>query len=161
MSWTLRPFERSDADEVVALWQAAELTRPWNDPYLDIERKLSVHPELFLVAVATAAEATGDEGARDSGSRAPILGTVMAGYDGHRGWIYYLATSPQRRGEGIGRALVTEAERLLEERGCPKIQLMIRAENTAVTEFYESLGYESFEVSTLGKRLIPDVPRAL
>jgi len=138
MSFTIRPFEVPDTETVVDLWRSTGLTRPWNDPRKDIERKLAVQPELFLVAV--------------DGS--DIVGTVMAGYDGHRGWLYYLASA--RRGEGIGRALVAEAERLLRERGCPKVQLMVRPENTAARGFYDALGYESFDTWTTGKRLIAD-----
>lgn len=140
MTWTIRAFARGDADAVVALWQEAGLTRPWNDPYLDIERKLAVQPELFLVA---------DDGGR-------VIGSVMAGYDGHRGWLYYLASAADRRGQGIGRALVAEAERLLTEMGCPKVQLMIRPDNDGVFGFYDSLGYERFEIGMTGRRLIAD-----
>lgn len=141
MVWKVRPFERADTDAVVELWADAGLTRPWNDPRLDIERKLRVQPELFLVA------AVGD---------GAILGSVMAGYDGHRGWLYYLATAASHRGQGIARALVTEAERLLKELGCPKVQLMVREGNERVLGFYEALGYEGFAVANTGKRLIAD-----
>lgn len=144
MSWTIRVFDRTDTDAVVTLWSDAGLTRPWNDPRLDIERKLAVQPELFLVAESD------DEG----GSGPSIVGTVMAGYDGHRGWLYYLASSPSHRGRGIARALVEEAERLLLAMGCPKVQLMIREGNESVLGFYEGLGYEQFSVSNTGKRLV-------
>lgn len=80
----------------------------------------------------------------------------MSGYDGHRGWMYYLATAPSHRGNGIGRALVFEVEKRLEELGCPKAQLMVRSENTQAVSFYTSLGYDSSDVLTLGKRLIHD-----
>lgn len=140
MAWQVRAFTMDDADPVVDLWRRAGLTRPWNDPYRDVERKLSVQPELFLVAE--------DDGV--------VVGTVMAGYDGHRGWLYYLATAPSRRGEGIARALVMEAERLLVERGCPKVQLMVRTGNEDVLGFYDALGYERFDVANTGKRLIAD-----
>lgn len=136
----IRPFAREDADAVVALWEAAGLTRPWNDPRADIERKLAVQPELFLVA------ADGDE----------VIGSVMAGYDGHRGWLHFLASAPRRRGEGVGGALVAEAERLLLAMGCPKVQLMVRPGNEQVLGFYEALGYERFEAVAIGKRLISD-----
>lgn len=141
----IRAFERRDTDAVVALWEDAGLTRPWNDPRADIERKLAVQPELFLVAedVLRGAER--------------IVGSVMAGYDGHRGWLYYLASASDLRGTGIGRALVTEAERLLLAMGCPKVQLMVRAGNERVLGFYDALGYERFEVGITGKRLIHDV----
>jgi ribosomal protein S18 acetylase RimI-like enzyme len=140
MTVEIRAFELADTDAVVELWQTTGLTRPWNNPHQDINRKLAVQPELFLVAV--------DE--------RQIVGSVMAGYDGHRGWLYYLASSPARRGQGIARRLVEEAEDLLIGLGCPKVQLMVRAENGVAQGFYDSLGYESFEVWTTGKRLIAD-----
>jgi ribosomal protein S18 acetylase RimI-like enzyme len=140
MSVQIRPFDVADTEDVVSLWQETGLTRPWNNPYQDIRRKLAVQPELFLVAV-------------DAGT---VVGTVMAGYDGHRGWLYYLASSPARRGEGIGRTLVETVEQLLIEMGGPKVQLMVRAENVEVHEFYASLGFEPFETWNTGKRLIAD-----
>lgn len=140
MSVEIRAFTLADTETIVALWEAAGLTRAWNDPRKDIERKLAVQPELFLVA------ADGDE----------IVGSVMAGYDGHRGWLYYLATSPGRRGEGIARALVTAAEQRLLALGCPKVQLMVRPDNVGARGLYEALGYEPFETWATGKRLIAD-----
>jgi ribosomal protein S18 acetylase RimI-like enzyme len=140
MSWALRPFRIDDTEAVVQLWDDAGLTRPWNDPRLDIERKMAVQPELFLVA--------------EDGDAA--IGSVMAGYDGHRGWLYYLAVADSHRGRGVARALVTEAERLLREMGCPKVQLMVREGNERVLGFYDALGYERFSVSNTGKRLIAD-----
>ncbi|MBN9214059.1 MAG: GNAT family acetyltransferase [Microbacterium sp. SCN 70-200] len=140
MSIQIRQFELADTEAVVSLWQESGLTRPWNNPYQDINRKLAVQPELFLVATDGAA----------------IVGTVMAGYDGHRGWLYYLASTPARRGQGIGRLLVERAEELLIEMGCPKVQLMVRPENVEVHDFYASLGFEPFEVWVTGKRLIAD-----
>lgn len=137
---SIRAFALRDTESVVALWQATGLTRSWNNPYLDIQRKLTVQPELFLVAV------DGTE----------IVGTVMAGYDGHRGWLYYFASDPKRRGEGIGRDLVTAAEEALLELGCPKVQLMVRPGNSDVLGFYDTLGYERFDTQTTGKRLIAD-----
>lgn len=140
MSFAIRPFHRSDTETVIDLWRSADLLRPWNDPHRDIERKLAVMPELFLVAEA--------EGA--------VVGSVMAGYDGHRGWLYYLATSPEHRGKGIGRALVARAENELLALGCPKVQLMVRRENEAVRGFYTSLGYGDVDVRMGGKRLVAD-----
>ena len=144
MTVDIRPFDRADAEAVVALWRAAGLTRPWNDPHQDIERKLSVQPELFLVAMDVDA----------------VIGSVMAGYDGHRGWLYYLASDPARRGEGIARALVAAAEERLLAMGCPKVQLMVRPENEAARGFYAALGYAPFHTWTTGKRLIDDEPAA-
>lgn len=140
MSLAIRAFALTDTEAVVALWQDAGLTRPWNNPHQDIRRKLSVQPELFLVAVDD------DE----------IVGSVMAGYDGHRGWLYYLASAPGRRVEGIARRLVTHAEELLIELGCPKVQLMVRPDNGVAEGFYAALGYEPFETWATGKRLIAD-----
>lgn len=140
MTFGIRAFREDDTAQAVALWEAAGLTRPWNDPYRDIERKLAVQRELFLVAA--------------DGER--IVGTVMGGYDGHRGWLYYLATAGTHRGQGVGAALVAEVERLLEAMGCPKVQLMVRPDNAGARGFYDALGYEPFETWATGKRLIAD-----
>jgi ribosomal protein S18 acetylase RimI-like enzyme len=137
---SIRAFTLRDTESVISLWQQTGLTRSWNNPHLDIQRKLSVQPELFFVAV------DGHD----------VVGTVMAGYDGHRGWLYYLATAPRHRGEGIARALVTAAEEALLELGCPKVQLMVRPENEDVLGLYDALGYERFATTTTGKRLIVD-----
>ncbi|MBS1907714.1 MAG: GNAT family N-acetyltransferase [Actinobacteria bacterium] len=160
--FVIRAFDRGDTDAVVGLWEEARLTRPWNDPRADIERKLAVQPELFLVAEERTPKREGDNhDQRDGDGRgegdARIIGSVMAGYDGHRGWLYYLATVSDRRGAGIGRALVTEAELLLRAMGCPKVQLMVRPGNEQVLGFYDALGYERFDVGNTGKRLIHDV----
>ncbi|WP_394552448.1 GNAT family acetyltransferase [Agromyces sp. MMS24-JH15] len=138
----IRPFAVDDTEPVVALWRDCGLVVPWNDPYRDIRRKLAVQPELFLVA-----EAAGT-----------IVGTAMVGYDGHRGWVNYLAVAESLRGTGLGRRLMGEAEQLLLERGCPKLNLQVRSSNTAVIDFYRRLGYEPDAAVSLGKRLIPDVP---
>lgn len=136
----LRPFAPADTEAVVALWEACGLVRPWNDPRKDIARKLTVQPELFLVAE--------EEGG--------VVATVMVGYDGHRGWVNYLAVDPAMRGRGLGRALMRRAEELLIERGCPKLNLQVRASNESVVEFYTALGYTDDRTVSLGKRLIPD-----
>ncbi|MGX5696419.1 GNAT family acetyltransferase [Agromyces soli] len=142
-SISIRPFAVADTEAVVALWSESGLVKPWNDPYLDIERKLAVQPELFLVA-----EAGGT-----------VVGTAMVGYEGHRGWVNYLAVDPSLRGGGLGRRLMAEAERLLVERGCPKLNLQVRTTNTEVLAFYERLGYVADDAVSLGKRLIEDGPR--
>lgn len=136
----IRAFNEADTEAVVQLWSECQLTRPWNDPRKDIGRKLSVQPELFLVSEVDGA----------------LVGTAMVGFDGHRGWVYYFAVAEGHRGEGHGRALMAEAERLLVERGCPKVMLMVRLDNSAVAELYEHLGYEREAVVVLGRRLIPD-----
>ncbi|WP_382307770.1 GNAT family acetyltransferase [Herbiconiux sp. UC225_62] len=137
----IRPFEASDTEAVVALWGACGLTRPWNDPRKDIARKLTTQPELFLVAES--------EGA--------LVGTAMAGYDGHRGWVNYLAVDPSAQGRGLGRILMAEVERRLEAQGCPKVNLQIREGNEPVMGFYRTLGYTRDGAVSFGKRLIPDV----
>jgi len=140
----IRSFVPSDEDAVVALWVEAGLTRPWNDPRKDIRRKSTVQSELFLVAETT----------RDGVES--IVGAVMAGFDGHRGWINYLAVAHSARGTGAGRLLVAAAEQSLEALGCPKVQLQIRPDNADVVGFYAHLGYEPYEVVDMGKRLIAD-----
>lgn len=136
----IRPYEARDEAAVIALWQACGLTRPWNDPKRDIARKLTTQPELFLIGTVDDA----------------VIASAMVGYDGHRGWLYYLAVDAVHRSNGYGGALVREAEQLLLERGCPKINLLVRASNTGVLEFYRKLGYGQDEVVSLGRRLIPD-----
>ncbi len=136
----IRPFQATDEAAVVALWRACDLVRPWNDPHKDIRRKLRVNPEWFLV---------GETGGR-------IVGTVMAGYEGHRGWINYLAVEPGRQRAGLGRALMAEAERLLHAAGCAKINLQVRTGNAGVIAFYERLGYKQDDCVSLGKRLVAD-----
>jgi ribosomal protein S18 acetylase RimI-like enzyme len=136
----IRPFQPEDESAVVALWEQCLLTRPWNDPHKDIARKLKIQPELFLVG-------------SESGA---LVATVMAGYEGHRGWVNYLAVAPAFRGRGFGRALMDRVEQLLLEMGCPKVSLLIRSTNADVVEFYRHIGYAQDEVITLGKRLIHD-----
>jgi len=136
----IRVFEQADAPAVVSLWQVCGLTRPWNDPHADIARKLAEQPELFLVA-----EQDGQ-----------LVGAVMGGYDGHRGCINYLAVAPDRQSTGVGRALVERVEDLLRQRGCPKINLQVRLDNADANGFYEALGYDPFQITDFGKRLVPD-----
>ena len=137
---TIRPFEPSDEPAVIDLWRRCELLRPQNDPHKDIQRKLAAQPNLFLVAEIDST----------------IVGTVMAGYDGHRGWINYLATSPAHRRRGIARALMQRAEQLLSAAGCPKINLQVRATNHEVVDFYRAIGFHVDDVLSLGKRLESD-----
>jgi ribosomal protein S18 acetylase RimI-like enzyme len=137
----IRPFEPADEEAVIALWERCGLTRPWNDPHKDIHRKLAVGPELFLVGVIAGT----------------VVATVMAGYEGHRGAINYLGVDPTYRRQGLGRALMAEAERRLLAAGCPKINLMVRTTNQEVIAFYRALGYGIEEVYCLGKRLEHDV----
>ena len=124
---------------MVALWQRCDLTRPWNDPVRDIERKVAVQPALFFVA-----EVDGR-----------VVGSAMAGWDGHRGWVNYLAVEPDMRGRGLGRALMVAAEHALSDLGCPKINVQIRRGNDAA-EFYRHLGFGEDEILSMGKRLESD-----
>ncbi|MEM9516536.1 MAG: GNAT family acetyltransferase [Actinomycetota bacterium] len=141
-SVSVRRFVERDRERVIELWHLADLVRPWNDPHKDIDRKLSVADGMFLVATADGA----------------TVGTVMAGYDGHRGWINYLAVDPGCREAGVGRTLMEHAERALHDLGCPKVNLQIRTDNVAATEFYRRLGYQTDEVVSMGKRLVIDEP---
>jgi ribosomal protein S18 acetylase RimI-like enzyme len=138
----IRAFAEDDTEAVVRLWQDCGLTRPWNDPHKDIARKLTVQPDLFLV---------GEENGE-------VVATAMIGFDGHRGWVSYLAVDPARRGHGNASALMAEGERRLIELGCPKIMLMVRAESTDVVGLYDHLGYVTEQTVLMGKRLIPDQP---
>ena len=139
----IRPYRAADQDAVIALWTSCGLVRPANDPALDIAMKLLAGGKWLLVAEASSG----------LGATRRIVGTVMAGYDGHRGWINYLAVEPKSRGSGIGRALMAEAESVLKAAGCPKINLQVRTENAAVTGFYEHLGFSVDAVVSMGKRL--------
>lgn len=129
---TIREFREPDRASVIDLWRDCDLLRPWNNPDLDIDRKLAVDDSMFLIAE----------------SDTQVVGTVMAGYDGHRGWINYLAVDPARHGE-----------QRLREIGCPKINLQIRADNQSAAAFYERLGYSTDEVVSMGKRLVDDAAR--
>jgi ribosomal protein S18 acetylase RimI-like enzyme len=154
MEYRIRPFRSEDTDAVVALWESCGLVRPWNDPRRDIARKLTVQPELFLVAEP---EDTDDADATDDTHPTGVVAAGMAGFDGHRGWVNYLAVRPDLQGSGLGRTLMAEFERLLTDLGCPKLNLQVRAGNEQVLGFYASLGYTDDRTVSLGKRLIPDV----
>ena len=138
----IRAFADADTEAVVALWNDCGLTRPWNNPYQDIARKCSVSPDLFLVG---------------TDSNAQLVATIMVGYDGHRGWINYLAVHPSHQRQGHARRLMEQAEQLLTERGCPKLNLQVRAGNEVVIALYESLGYTDDKTVSMGKRLIADI----
>jgi ribosomal protein S18 acetylase RimI-like enzyme len=155
MEYRIRPFRTEDTDAVVALWESCGLVRPWNDPRRDIARKLTVQPELFLVAEPDATD--GDDTDTDTDTaEACVVAAGMAGFDGHRGWVNYLAVRPDLQGSGLGRTLMAEFERLLTDLGCPKLNLQVRAGNEQVLGFYASLGYTDDRTVSLGKRLIPD-----
>ncbi len=135
----VRDFAPGDRTAVIALWEQVGLTRPWNDPSADIDRRLACPaPGGVLVAERGGV----------------IVGTVMIGYDGHRGWMYYLGARPSRG--GVGRALVAVGEDRLRDAGCPKIDLMIREDNVDAAEFYEAVGYSLDPVIVMSKRLVDD-----
>lgn len=136
----VRAYAESDEEAVVSLWKRCGLVKPWNDPHKDIQRKLPIGRELFLV---------GEQNGR-------IVAAIMGGYEGHRGWINYLAVDPDCRRSGYGRFMMDAVEEKLLALGCPKINLQVRTSNTAVINFYESIGYKQDEVVSFGKRLIPD-----
>jgi ribosomal protein S18 acetylase RimI-like enzyme len=136
----IRPFQLEDEQAVVALWRQCDLVRPWNDPHKDIARKLKLRPDLFLVGVLDG----------------QVVATVMAGYEGHRGWLNYLAVAPAHQRRGFARQIVAEAERLLREAGCPKINLQVRTSNQGVIEFYRRVGFTIDDVASMGKRLEQD-----
>lgn len=136
----IRPYLESDLDDVIALWELCGLTRPWNNPEIDIFRKLAQRDQLFLLAV------------KDN----QLIATVMGGYDGHCGWVNYLAVHPNFQRNDVATALVQQLEKRLIALGCPKLQLLIRKDNIDVQSFYEQLGYDEIDVICLGKRLIQD-----
>jgi ribosomal protein S18 acetylase RimI-like enzyme len=134
----LRSYRDEDEAAVTRLWHEVFPGAPaHNRPEDDIRRKLAVQRDLFLLA--------------EAGGR--IIGSAMAGYDGHRGWVYYVAVAPNERRRGTGTALMREIERRLAEIGCPKLNLQVRATNEAVVAFYRTLGYEIEERISMGKRL--------
>jgi ribosomal protein S18 acetylase RimI-like enzyme len=136
----IREFSKEDTNAVIELWKACGLTRPWNDPARDITRKLQVQPELFLVG-----ELDGS-----------VIASAMAGYDGHRGSVFYLAVSPAYQKCGYGRLLMEKIESLLKSMGCPKLNIVVRTTNEKVLAFYAELDYKTDDVVSIGKRLIPD-----
>ena len=136
----IQTFKPQNQKSVIQLWRVCGLVRPTNNPFRDIQRKLKVQRGLFLVAV---------EGGK-------IIGSVMGGYEGHRGWINYLAVAPAHQKSGIGRKLMAEVEKKLRKLGCPKINLQVRKENKKVRAFYERIGYSKDPVLSYGKRLVKD-----
>lgn len=138
----IRAFAATDENAVIDLWLRCGLVAPQNNPRADIQRKLQVAPELFLVGVLDG----------------EIVASVMAGYEGHRGWINYLAVAPHLQMGGLGRQIMEHAEGLLRARGCPKINLQVCSTNTLVIEFYQRIGFTIDNVVSLGKRLVPDEP---
>jgi ribosomal protein S18 acetylase RimI-like enzyme len=136
----IRPFDDSDEEAVIDLWERCGVVRKSNDPRKDIARKRRLQRELFLVGIENGA----------------IIATIMAGYEGHRGWINYLAVDPAQRRKGFGRALMDQAEQRLRDLGCPKINLQVRRENFEAMAFYERIGFREDAVASFGKRIERD-----
>jgi ribosomal protein S18 acetylase RimI-like enzyme len=139
----LRQYQPRDRAALVSLWSRCGLTRPWNDPYRDIDRKLTRDAPNLLVL--------------EDGDK--LVGSVMVGYEGHRGWVNYLAVHPGHQRRGLGRVLMDEAERRLRELGCAKVNLQIRTSNEAAVEFYRHIGYTVDDVVSMGRRLEDDGAR--
>ena len=133
----IRRFQAADELAVIDLWRLCNLVVPQNDPKKDIAAKLKMQPEFFIVGTICGG----------------IVSTAMGGYDGHRGWIYYLAVDPDHRRKGIGRQMVEQLERDLRKVGCQKLNLQVRSFNKSVIAFYEGLGFDNDDVIGLGKRL--------
>jgi len=140
MNLVIRSYHDSDKNDVIQLWEECDLVVPWNDPIRDIERKLTVQPKLFLV------------GLMDK----KIVATAMVGYEGHRGWVNYLAVNPKKQRQGIATQMMKEAEHRLLKLGCPKLQVQVRTTNSGVIKFYQKLRYNIDDVVNIGKRLISD-----
>ncbi|MBI9111142.1 GNAT family acetyltransferase [Maridesulfovibrio ferrireducens] len=134
----VREFKQEDEEKVIELWKECNLVAPWNDPKNDIRRKMIIDPDLFLVGIY----------------KNEIVATVMGGYEGHRGWINYLAVSPEVQKKGFAKKIMNCVEDRIKAKGCPKINLQVRKTNTEVLAFYQGLGYEIDNVIGLGKRLI-------
>jgi ribosomal protein S18 acetylase RimI-like enzyme len=136
----IKPYKPENEKTVIELWQRCNLVRPQNDPKKDIERKMKVDPELFLVGII------------DN----KVVAAAMGGYDGHRGAVYYLGVDPTHQKKGLGRQIMAALEEKLLARGCPKLNLMFRTDNGKVEKFYEKIGYQRDACIEMGKRLIPD-----
>ena len=134
----IRPYTDADEQAVIALWrEVLPPNAPHNDPATSIRNKLAVERDLFFIAEVQEA----------------VVGTVMGGYDGHRGWIYSVAVSPAHRRGGVGSALLRRMEAALKARGCLKVNLQVRTSNVEVVAFYQQLGFAVEELISMGKRL--------
>lgn len=135
-------YQEKYGGEVIELWSKCKLVVPSNNPRRDIERKVEMGRDLFLVGIINS----------------KVVATVMGGYEGHRGWINYLAVDPEHQRNGYGRLIMLEVEERIRAKGCPKINLQVRAANDDVIKFYRMLGYSDDNVIGLGKRLEEDEP---
>ena len=139
-NFAIRQFAPNDTNRVIFIWEQCDLVRNWNNPNFDIQRKLNFQKELFFVGLLN------DE----------IIATAMFGYDGHRGWLNYFAVLPNFQKRGFGKKLMTFGEMALTEKGCPKLNLQIRNDNTKAINFYQKVGYKEDAAVSFGKRLIED-----
>lgn len=139
-NFAIRQFVPNDTNRVIFIWEQCDLVRNWNNPNFDIQRKLNFQKELFFVGLLN------DE----------IIATAMFGYDGHRGWLNYFAVLPNFQKRGFGKKLMTFGEMALIEKGCPKLNLQIRNDNTKAINFYQKVGYKEDAAVSFGKRLIED-----
>ena len=139
-NFAIRQFAPNDTNRVIFIWEQCDLVRDWNNPNFDIQRKLNFQKELFFVGLLN------DE----------IIATAMFGYDGHRGWLNYFAVLPNFQKRGFGKRLMTFGEMVLKEKGCPKLNLQIRNDNTKAINFYQNVGYKEDAAISFGKRLIAD-----
>jgi ribosomal protein S18 acetylase RimI-like enzyme len=139
-NFAIRQFVPNDTNRVIFIWEQCDLVRSWNNPNFDIQRKLNFQKELFFVGLLN------DE----------IIATAMFGYDGHRGWLNYFAVLPNFQKRGFGKKLMTFGEMALVEKGCPKLNLQIRNDNTKAINFYQKVGYKEDAAVSFGKRLIED-----
>jgi ribosomal protein S18 acetylase RimI-like enzyme len=137
MELSIGELREAEAEAAVALWREQNLTRPWNDPHDDLR---------FALGKPSSTVLAGRLGDR-------LVATVMLGHDGHRGWVYYLAVAGDCQKRGLGRAMMRAAEQWMTERGVPKLQLMVRADNAVALGFYATIGYERGDVVVLGRRL--------
>ena len=139
-NFAIRQFVPNDTNRVIFIWEQCDLVSSWNNPNFDIQRKLNFQKELFFVGLLN------DE----------IIATAMFGYDGHRGWLNYFAVLPNFQKRGFGKKLMTFGEMALIEKGCPKLNLQIRNDNTKAINFYKKVGYKEDAAVSFGKRLIED-----
>ena len=139
-NFAIRQFVPNDTNRVIFIWEQCDLVSNWNNPNFDIRRKLNFQKELFFVGLLN------DE----------IIATAMFGYDGHRGWLNYFAVLPNFQKKGFGKQLMTFGELALIEKGCPKLNLQIRNDNTKAINFYQKVGYKEDAAVSFGKRLIED-----
>jgi ribosomal protein S18 acetylase RimI-like enzyme len=139
-NFSIRTYRPDDTAKVIDLWRECGLIVPWNNPQTDIDRKYMDSPQLFFVGEL----------------QSELVASCMAGYDGHRGWIYFLAVKNSQQRKGLATRLLSHVEAELIKLGCPKVELMVRKTNDRVISFYKSIGFDPDPVIVLSKRLIND-----